>query len=176
MDNLTEVLIPIFFFIIWVLSSIANAKKKRPQQPPTQKQPQPSSHRPYERPIPLPQPQRPSPQRSANPMDDLKRTLETIFEDMGRPEYEEEELEEEEYETPTPEPKAEEVYTAPVQARPVKESYKERAKQEQIQLRRFYDNYQSEERSNLELSLTDLRKAVIYTEILAKPLALREEG
>ncbi|HEX2976898.1 MAG TPA: hypothetical protein VHO68_13255 [Bacteroidales bacterium] len=183
MDNIGEILVPIIIFIIWTLASIAENKKKRKRQP----APEPAGH-------PVPQPSQPqqsaegtSTTSTANPMEDLKKSLDKLFGEMSEesnapaeekqpvPEYEEEAEPTPEYRKemePAPEYRNKEV-TSPVVT--PKESYKERFKKEQAELSKIYESYTREgERTSVKISHESLRKAIILMEVLSPPLALRE--
>lgn len=204
MDNIGEILVPIIIFIIWTLSSIAESKKKRKRQ----QAPKPAE-------FPAPQPSQSqqtgestSSTSTANPMEDLKRSLDKLFGEMSgetnppaqneqqpAPEYEEETEPAPEYrrETePIPEYRKE---TEPVpeyrtkmepapeyrkkekaaQIPELKESYRDRFKQEQLALRKFYDNYSSDrETTGIRVTAESLRETIVLMEVLSAPVALRE--
>lgn len=152
MDNLIEILIPIIFFIIWTLSSISAGKKK-------QQRPSPSKSGQH----PLPQyPKKNLPPSRANPMDDLKRTLESIFSEMS----------EEREEHVEPQSPQENILAQTVEPPPVERPKTVARRIAPKQKKSFYD-YPPKEVS-YGLSHQELRKAIVLMEILSPPVTLRE--
>ncbi len=159
MEDLLEILIPIIFFIIWTFSSLSANKKKQ------QRRPAPSDAGPQ------PEPQYPPPgypSSGSNPMEDLKRTLEDIFTEMGAERTEPVEQLPVEKKTPEVVQKTEPPSIHRTQ------TYKERTQQDQKELETFYDNYAPQENVTLRVSTEELRKTIVLMEILSPPVSLRD--
>jgi hypothetical protein len=151
MENLMEILIPIIFFIIWTLSSISASKKKQQQPAP------PSKEEPYH-------PQESHPASSANPVEDLKRTLENIFSEMA-----EEKLETVESQPSEEKPKPQK----PIQSSPEQVSKAVTREKTPSQKKSIYTFSPHEETASV-FSSQELRKAIVLMEILSPPVSMRE--
>lgn len=149
MDNLMEILVPIIFFIIWTLSSISANKKKQQRPAPPQRGPLPQY--PQEESAPPPAP--------ANPMDDLKRTLESIFSEMAGEKPKTVEPQPSEKKPPQP------VEPPPVQVSKVREKAPKKTS---------LDTFFPQEEVSFSVSHQELRKAIVLMEILSPPVSLRE--
>lgn len=148
MDNLMEILVPIIFFIIWTLSSISANKKKQQRPAPPQRGPLPQ----------YPQESAPPP-APANPMDDLKRTLESIFSEMAGEKPKTVEPQPSEKKPPQP------VEPPPVQVSKVREKAPKKTS---------FDTFFPQEEVSFSVSHQELRKAIVLMEILSPPVSLRE--
>ena len=147
MENLIEVLIPIIFFIIWTLSSISASKKKQQPAPP-ERGPHPFPEYPQESPPPS----------STNPVEDLKRTLESIFSEMAgeSPKTVEQK----------PSPKK------PVQ--PAAEPAPVQISKTVARKKTSFDTSSSQEELSYRISHQELRNAIVLMEILSPPVSMRE--
>ncbi|NLL11966.1 MAG: hypothetical protein GX267_01040 [Fibrobacter sp.] len=148
MDNLMEILIPIIFFIIWTLSSISASKKK-------QQRPAPPAER-----GPHPKPQYPSP---ANPMEDLKRTLENIFGELSEEEPDTVETQLSEGKKPP----------QPVEPPPIKVS-ESGVREKSPRQKTSFDSFSPQEEISFSVSQQELRKAIVLMEVLSPPVSMRE--
>ncbi|HLV33159.1 MAG TPA: hypothetical protein VKY57_16445 [Chitinispirillaceae bacterium] len=153
--RLLETLFPILIFLFWLLITFfANAKKGNPV-PGTDN----SSKKDSE-----------IQTREKTPIgEELKRSLETIFGEMGG-------------KTEKPLPKAEINKKTKKDKEPVgvidthilKAGKQETKAQEQIKLENAYQPYK-ENKITISLSHKDLRRAIILSEILAPPVSVRDE-
>lgn len=159
MDDLIEILIPIIFFIIWTFSSLSANKKKKQQRPaPSDAGPQPSPQ--------YPSPS--SPPAGSNPMEDLKRTLEDIFSDMGA------EKTEPAKQLPVEKKTPEVVLRTDTPSMHKTRTFKEKKLQVKKKSEKVYDTYAPQENITLRVSTEELRKTIVLMEILSPPVSLRD--
>lgn len=174
-----QTLSPLLIFLVWlIISALANSKKKQPAQNPSQRIPLPSESSDS------------SPKETGKQTgysEEIRKTLETVFgEYTGKPEQETETKDTETYEsTKSPETTEEPVsYERPlpqsskeeVQATTVSEvkTYPSVILEQKTESASPVDQTVEKERSTSILSHDDLRKAILWSEILSPPLALRE--
>ncbi|HON10067.1 MAG TPA: hypothetical protein PLE24_04310 [Chitinispirillaceae bacterium] len=153
--DLFETLLPVIFFVIWIIISIAASTKKK--RPPVKSGPGPSYQRPGtpEKPV----------ESEPRPVDQLKKTLETIFQEMGG--------------LPPPDiPPPEYVEEKARPEKPVKKQVQERVERvervERIRPSRAPEMEEEPDSSPI-VSYNELRNAIIWSEILAAPISMRDE-
>ncbi len=156
LSRLFDTLFPVLIFIIWVIISVAaSTKKKRSSVPPktgSPNQKQGTAGKPVE--------------RKKGAMDELKRTLETIFQEMGVPTPAE-------LPTPSYEEKETEEKTEPEKAPKVVALLPKQPKTNKLTIAKQMESL-PEAGPGIRVTQDELRNAVIWSEILSAPVSMRE--
>ena len=163
MDDLfksLESLSPILIFVIWIMASLARKKKKTPQRQPVPQHPADqlshSSTRQQEK-------------RKPGLIEELKKSLETIFVEMGSvPDS-----------IPQSQKYPEEVQSleaVELEEASIKKTQQRRLDNKEISDRetaKIYGLQANEDSTEFDISQDELRKAMIWSEVLSTPVSLR---
>ncbi|NLG17232.1 MAG: hypothetical protein GX556_07890 [Fibrobacter sp.] len=156
LSRLFDTLFPVLIFIIWIIISVAaSTKKKRSGVPP-------KTGSPYQKGGTAGKPV----ERKKGAMDELKKTLETIFQEMGVPSP---------AELPTPPYEKEETEekTEPAKAPKQVVLPKKQPKSEKLTIAKQMEPL-PEAGPGMKVTQDELRNAVIWSEILSAPVSIRE--
>ncbi|NLP02322.1 MAG: hypothetical protein GX089_07500 [Fibrobacter sp.] len=150
--DLFETLLPVIFFVIWIIISIAASTKKK--RPPAKSGPSPS----YQKPSSSEKQVESEPRAT----DQLKKTLEAIFQEMGV--------------LPPPEiPSPEHVEEKTKPEKPVEKQVQERVERVERKRPSRAPEMEEEPVTGPAVSYNELRNAIIWSEILAAPVSMRDE-